>query len=141
MRHITIAAVLAVLSLPQPIAAETFDVIRPGDSVMSCKALTAEINSLTRSVTKQRERAASRAAGRGGLRGLFGALAPVAIPVLSEVSAQNGGVVGSTAESAGYAIQNAANSPTSQAPAAAPTPSLEQQRLDRLTRLHAAKPC
>jgi hypothetical protein len=136
------ALIVAALFTPTPIAAKDIDVIRPGDQAMSCNALGAEINALTRTTTKQQQRAASRGSG-GGLGGLFGALAPVAAPVLDRVYAESSGRTATAAIVARDTLersQSGASAIPRAAPAAAP-PSLEAQRLQRLTTIHTTKHC
>lgn len=145
MRFTSLLAVLSVSTLmaPTEIRAGEIDVIRPGDQAMSCNALGAEINSLTRAVTKQQQRAASKASGGGGLGGLFGAIAPVAAPVLDRVYAKSSGRTATAAVVARDTLersQSAAPSTPRAVPVAAP-PSLEAQRLQRLTSIHTAKRC
>lgn len=143
--------VLSVASglIAMPVAAQ--DVIRPGDSTMTCEGLAREINSLSRSQARAAQRAQAQANGNGGGFGAFArSLGGAARPMLDTVVSNTGGETMAAAVIARSAIdgaqsgqRNSTSSPRATRPAApaTPAPTVDSMRLERLNTLHAQRGC
>jgi hypothetical protein len=117
-------------------AAKPYEVVRPGDSEMSCEQLTAEINTLNEAVRTAQQEQAQRENRNRMAKGVLGGLASAA-PLLG--GKLGGGLVTQYALSGALqGIQGAAAGPATAAPAAAPP---EQQRLDHISEVFRNRPC
>ena len=135
---------LLLLSTTTVRAQETVNVIQPGDQAMSCKALGAEINMLTRGQVKRQQKAAARANG-GGFGGALGKLGAFARPVLNRVVSETHGSTMAAAVTARDTLDEvqstAARTPQPASRPAPAAPTVEDLRLKRLNEIHAAKRC
>ena len=132
--------------LALPAAAQ--DVIRPGDSEMTCEALAGEINALSRSQVRAARREEQRANGEEGLGGFARSLG-AARPLLDTVVSNTGGDAMTAAVIARSAIDGAQDSSVGEsrpqarrpAPPAAAAPTVDALRLERLNTLHDRRGC
>lgn len=141
-----IPALLLAFALPGLGQAETpTDVVRVGDSQLSCENLTAEINALHAAVQSEQQAQAKREgqarATKGLLKGLAGGALSVAPSLIGgrmgggmmTQLALNGALQGVQASSASAAAVPA--------PAAARPPGPEEQRLEHLSELFGKNGC
>lgn len=144
-------SVLAIGAGLFAIPAAAQDVIRPGDSTMTCEAMAREINSLSRDQARAAQRAQARANGNGGGFGAFArSLSGAARPMLDTVVSNTGGDTMAAAVIARSAIDGAQNGQRNSAPSArpsrpvapaAPAPTVDSMRLERLNSLHTQRGC
>lgn len=145
----SIAAAASILSLATSqvaFAQSGFQVLRTGDSELTCEALVTEINGLNQTVRQQAERAQRNAqtrqtAGRVG-RGLLSGLARGAqVFAYGSTSTEAlGGLVASSAASG--VAQEIANGASQPAQPPQPLPAVdtpEQHRLTHLTGIHGQR--
>lgn len=131
MSILTVAALSATL-LTQTPAEQAAIVIHPGDSEMSCDALAVAVNDLAGAVREQQARAENGRNARRAGRGLLTGLARGAN--MFGYRSTEGAVAAVAVTAAAGAADEAASAPAPERPA-----TVEQQRLDHLTRLHASR--
>lgn len=139
----------AVTPAPEKDASGVYQVFRTTDNQLSCEQLTSEMNLLNSQIKKQADAAAKKGGGSGAGRQVGGAavgglLAGAArygiarnIPGLGYAGAQ-AAVAATDAASQGV---GSAIAKGGQQPAAPATVSDEQQRMNRVAQLFAAKSC
>lgn len=144
--HILLSALLIAATPMQALAQDAYEVVRVGDSEMTCEALTSTINALGAEIQQQEVAAARSAqnretAGRVG-RGLLSGLARGAS--MMGYGGGGDGIGGAVAAQAlaGVADSIASAPPASPAPAPAPAvQSPQQRRMQHLQGIHAVRPC
>lgn len=148
MRYLLIATTIISAMATSALAAAPYQVLRPGDSELSCEVLSTEINSLNAEVLKLNEQAQKRAkfgsTGASLGKGVFSGLARSA-SIIGYGSTSPEAVAGMLASNvaAGVAQQVATDAASPQQPApAAPTQiTPQQQRLSHLTGIYRGRPC
>ena len=148
MKRILVVAVTARLAAPA-LAGEqiAFEVLRSGDSEMSCAGLSTEIDALSANVLKLNQQAekrakASRTTAAVG-KGVFSGLARgVSIIGYGSTSPEAFASLLASNVAAGVA-QHVASDATAPSPAvvASPATSPQQQRLDTLNAIYRERPC
>lgn len=141
----TATALLLSLAIPGVSdAAKPYEVIRAGDSEMTCEQLRGEINALNGAVQAAQDEQAKRENRNRMAKGVFGALASGA---LSAAPSMLGGKLGGGVTQ--YALSGALQtiqSSAAAAPAAEPAPGSkpplpEQQRLEHVSELYRKGSC
>lgn len=118
-------------------AAKPYEVVRAGDSAMSCEQLTAEINLLNQAVQSAQQDQVQRENRNRMAKGLLGGLAGAA-PLLG--GKLGGGLVTQYALSGAMQSIQTSAAATPAAPPAAVVPP-EQQRLDHISELFRKGGC
>lgn len=142
------SAIISMLATTASAADQsTFQVLRTGDSELSCDGLYTEINTLNADVLKLNEQAQKQAkASRTGAavgKGVFSGLAR-GVSIIGYGSTSPEAFAGLLASNvaAGVAQQVASDAAApSPAPAAPSQVTLQQQRLEHLNAIYREKPC
>ena len=146
-----ILAVVAVTSMlpPPALAGEqiAFEVLRSGDSEMSCAGLSTEIDALSANVLKLNQQAekrakASRTTAAVG-KGVFSGLAR-GVSIIGYGSTSPEAFAGLLASNVAAGVaQHVVSDATAPSPAvvASPATSPQQQRLDNLNTIYRERPC
>lgn len=132
------STLLLALVLPSiAAAAKPYEVVRAGDSEMSCEQLTAEVNALNDAVRTAQQDQAQRENRNRMAKGVLGGLAGAA-PLLG--GKLGGGLM--TQYALNGALQGIQTSTAGASAAAAPPVVLpEQQRLDHISKLLSKNSC
>ena len=146
--HFVLPLVTSLLVSSAAIAAEPYQVLRPGDNDAACDVLSKEINALNAEVLALNQKAERQAkAGRAGLalgKGVFSGLARSA-SMMGYGSGSSDGLAGMLVSSvaASVAQEVASGAALAPEPAAAQPAQItpQQQRLSQLTAIYRARPC
>jgi len=145
---LVVAAVTSMLAAPALAGEEiAFEVLRPGDSEMSCAGLSAEIEALNAEVLELNQQAkrrakASRTTAAVG-KGVFSGLAR-GVSIIGYGSTSPEAFAGLLASNVAAGVaQQVASDATAPFPtvAASPATSPQQQRLDNLNTIYRERPC
>lgn len=142
------SAIISMLATTASAADQsTFQVLRTGDSELSCEGLSTEINTLNADVLKLNEQAQKQAkASRTGAavgKGVFSGLAR-GVSIIGYGSTSPEAFAGLLASNvaAGVAQQVASDAAAPSSATAVPGQvTLQQQRLEHLNAIYRAKPC
>lgn len=138
-----VSVLLLAFALPGVGRADTpADIVRVGDSQLSCEKLAAEINALTAAAGTAREAAAKRESQARATKGLLKGLAGGALSMAPSLLGGRGGMMTQLALNGalqGVQAGSVPAVPSAAAPASAPGP--EEQRLAHLSDLFGKNGC
>lgn len=147
--HFALPIVTSVLISSAAVAAEPYQVLRPGDNDAACEVLSKEINALNAEVLALNQKAERQAkAGRAGLalgKGVFSGLARSASMMGYGGSSSSDALASMLVSNVAASVAQEVASGT----AAAPDPATaqpaqitpQQQRLSHITSIFRARPC
>lgn len=118
-------------------AAESFEILKPGDRELACPAIAAEVNTLNTAAAKRQEAAQAKAKRAESGRKLLG-FAANAAPMLAGRAGSLGGMY--AAQAAASAMQQGQMNPMTQ-PAMDAAPAPELARVEHLTQIYNEKGC